>query len=64
MKKILIAIMCVLMFSTISVAGPKEIVLYYDESYPPYSYKDDSGNSAGIYVQLLKIVGKAVLSKT
>lgn len=56
MKKILIAIMCVLMFSTISVAGPKEIVLYHDESYPPYSYKDDDGKPVGIYVELLKIV--------
>lgn len=64
MKKILIATMFVFLFSTISVASPKEIVLYHDDSYPPYAYKDDNGKPAGIYVELLKIVGEAVLSKT
>ncbi len=56
LKKIVLALVLVVLMCVSSMAKPIEVTLLFDESYPPYCYVDEDGNQVGIYIDLLKTI--------
>jgi polar amino acid transport system substrate-binding protein len=55
MKKILLSIILIFTFQSITIAKT-DVVIYGDCSYTPYSYLNNRGEPSGVYVDILKSI--------
>ncbi|HWQ66552.1 MAG TPA: PAS domain-containing protein [Methanospirillum sp.] len=54
-------LLSIFLFSPISAAQGKDLPVYHywaDENYPPFEFKDSSGNAAGFSVDIIRAIGE------